>query len=187
MALTVSDWDTAFESVLRGHGYEYRREQGAHVITYVLLHGGVECGRWDVIPPRGRVKGAQVRSSATAIARGADVSMRDFGDMEHMPLYELARHRLFAEAQELVESELDFVHGRGMWADAWHKAEKTPQTREPQVGVDERVKEAHRLIKTREHSQRWVFERVHIDSRTYHKHCKRVTGEEPIPAIPQTE
>lgn len=137
MTMTADDLDTIFESELQRHGYEYRREPGAHIITYVLLAAGVECGRWDIIPPVGRMRSARVGRRFTARDRAIDVSVRDFGDAQHWPEDERDRDRFFVEAHRLVKEQIDLVFLRGEYGKEWaeHLKKRTQDSTTPQKRV----------------------------------------------------
>jgi hypothetical protein len=55
-----------------------------------------------------------------------------------------------------------------------------PDERGPKAGTFERVREAHRLLKTGRFSQRDAMKRAKTDVRTYQRHCRAATGEDPI-------
>lgn len=157
MTLTVNDYDIEFARVLanlEAEGYTFERKQYGETVVYALIGDGLEYGRWTIAPPRGREKHVQLMSHATAISRGCDTSMREHGDMEHLPEEERRRHAVFVAAEKKVMSAIEFTHGLGDWADFWreHDAQHAAQA-EP---VDEdAAKLPGRAAERREWVARW--------------------------------
>jgi hypothetical protein len=60
-----------------------------------------------------------------------------------------------------------------------NKADGATKTRGMKAGTENRVREAHRLMRSGL-SQRQATKRAHTDPSTYKRWCKEVTGEEPI-------
>lgn len=98
-------------------------------------------------------------------------------EYDNLPVAEL-KHK--AARFDAMRQSDDITEGVSMGLMKTRQSQKGKgKERGIKAGTDERVKNAHGLLKVGK-SRRAAFREAHTDSRTYYQYCRQVTGEEPI-------